>query len=116
MIVKAQVVDDIDCPECDGDGCKACRDTGYRAAGSLQFCETFEPRVDHIFYVCPCGCGVARAIPVRIASEDPGDGPEWLWDENREAPTLSPSVNILSSYGRDSHWHGWLRNGQWVSA
>ncbi len=34
----------------------------------------------------------------------------WQWDGNREAPTLTPSINVI---GR---WHGWLREGKLVSA
>lgn len=30
----------------------------------------------------------------------------WQWDGNREAPTLSPSINVI---GR---WHGYLRAGK----
>jgi len=36
--------------------------------------------------------------------------PVWQWDGNREAPTLSPSINVI---GR---WHGWLRAGKLVTA
>lgn len=36
--------------------------------------------------------------------------PVWQWDGNREAPTLTPSINVV---GR---WHGWLRNGELVTA
>lgn len=32
--------------------------------------------------------------------------PVWQWDGNREAPTLTPSINVV---GR---WHGFLRNGK----
>lgn len=30
----------------------------------------------------------------------------WLWDGNREAPTLSPSIDIVGE------WHGFIRNGK----
>lgn len=30
----------------------------------------------------------------------------WQWDGNREAPTLTPSVNVIG------HWHGYLRVGK----
>ena len=35
--------------------------------------------------------------------------PVWGWDGNREAPTLSPSINVI---GR---WHGFLRAGKLVT-
>jgi hypothetical protein len=34
----------------------------------------------------------------------------WLWDGNREAPTLTPSINVI---GR---WHGFFRAGILVTA
>lgn len=36
--------------------------------------------------------------------------PVWQWDGNREAPTLSPSINVI---GR---WHGFLKAGKLVTA
>lgn len=38
-----------------------------------------------------------------------GEGAKWNWDGNIEKPTLSPSI------WRKGHWHGWLRNGEFVS-
>jgi hypothetical protein len=32
--------------------------------------------------------------------------PSWLWDGNRELPTISPSINVI---GR---WHGFLEAGK----
>jgi hypothetical protein len=40
-------------------------------------------------------------IPIKLGVES-----NWQWDGNREAPTLSPSVNVV---GR---WHGYLRAGK----
>ena len=36
--------------------------------------------------------------------------PVWQWDGNKEAPTLSPSINVIGV------WHGWLKNGTLVDA
>ena len=36
--------------------------------------------------------------------------PVWQWDGDRNFPTLTPSINVI---GR---WHGWLREGQLVTA
>lgn len=38
----------------------------------------------------------------------------WLWDGNREAPTLMPSIAAWLSDGNGGlveHWHGWMKNG-----
>jgi hypothetical protein len=57
-------------------------------------------------YVCPCGCGHTGVLDFR---RDPVRRPSWVWDGNRDKPTLHPSVHHIG------HWHGWLRNGVWVS-
>lgn len=35
--------------------------------------------------------------------------PNWAWDGNEDAPTLSPSIHNIG------HWHGFLRNGRFES-
>jgi hypothetical protein len=55
---------------------------------------------------CPCGCGDEGWIPVTIGERG------WQWDGNREAPTLSPSLQQLGP----CKWHGFLRAGQWEQA
>lgn len=37
-----------------------------------------------------------------------GGVPQWDWNDNREAPTFSPSINCAGC------WHGYLRNGRCV--
>lgn len=68
---------------------------------------------DVMWYACPCGCGSHGCLPIGNGFKPDrgtvGRG-TWHWDGNREAPTLSPSVNHIG------HWHGWLRNGMWVQA
>src|ERR1700755_2440358 len=45
------------------------------------------------------------------SAQTPNDQkPAWEWDGNKEAPTLSPSINVI---GR---WHGYLRNGKLETA
>ena len=39
-----------------------------------------------------------------------GGTAQWYWNGNREAPTLNPSVNCKGC------WHGYIRNGQCVTA
>ena len=36
--------------------------------------------------------------------------PVWQWDGNKEAPTLSPSIDVIGV------WHGWLRAGKLETA
>lgn len=43
------------------------------------------------------------SLPLCQGTKDPN---RWLWDGNKEAPTLSPSINVI---GR---WHGFLRAGK----
>ena len=68
---------------------------------------------DVMWYTCPCGCGAHGCLPVGNGFK-PDRGvigqATWQWDGNREAPTLSPSINHVG------HWHGYLRSGMWVQA
>lgn len=89
--VRATPVHDID-----GDGL---------APGSFEFFKTTDREVAGLIYVCPCGCGNLGSLNFR-----PHPSPSWEWDGNKEAPTLSPSVNHID------HWHGYLRAGVWISA
>lgn len=60
-----------------------------------------------IAFRCPCGCGKEGYLPIR-----PQDiGPSWEFDGNDASPTVSPSVLFTGG----CKWHGWLRNGEWVS-
>lgn len=55
-----------------------------------------------------CGC----TCPLKPESPD-----GWSFNEDMARPTLSPSVLVHSYRGQQKHeaWHGWLRNGEWVS-
>jgi len=57
---------------------------------------------------CPCGCGEEGWLTTVPVGPDRG----WTFTGTIEAPTLHPSV--LNS-GMECRWHGWLRNGEWVS-
>lgn len=59
------------------------------------------------WYVCPCGC--TRAVLSIGKNFKPEQGPSWQWNGSFDKPTLSPSVHHVG------HWHGWLRDGVWVS-
>lgn len=51
--------------------------------------------------ICPCGCG--HVIGIKLF----GDG-AWKWDQNRECPTVSPSIRVLNG----CCYHGFLVNGE----
>ena len=61
------------------------------------------------WYRCPCGCGVVSALIVGEGFK-PVAGPSWHWNGSLAAATLHPSV------WHRGHWHGWLRNGEWVQS
>jgi len=46
-------------------------------------------------------------VPITTEPEQTG---AWLWDGNEEAPTISPSINIIGS------WHGFIREGKLTTA
>lgn len=62
---------------------------------------TYDNEINGLLFVCPCGCGMVRSVPV--------SGPrKWQWDGNKEKPTLTPSILIIGECG----WHGFLTNGE----
>jgi hypothetical protein len=65
---------------------------------------------DRIEYICPCGCGDVRAIPIK-AGEYVKGLPFWGWDGNRDSPTLIPSIKHMDG----CKWHGHLSAGVWES-
>ena len=62
-------------------------------------------------FQCPCGC--RKIFGVRFAPS--AKGPVWEMSGEPDRLTLSPSVNCLNG-DMSSHWHGWLRDGQWLIA
>lgn len=101
MGVKAIIVPDID------------GDPG-REPGAVEF-RPYHLKPDQIAGIgfrCPCGCGSEGYLPIRMEGFPRTQTPEWEWDGNREKPTLHPSV---FNKGLPCKWHGWLRNGEWVT-
>ena len=101
--VRATLVDDIDV---------AAGQTEGAIAGAFEFTRNYGDADDAppsgMIYVCPCGCGRAGFLGFRGRSSQ--ERPSWIWDGNREAPTLTPSVHHVG------HWHGWLKAGFWTQA
>lgn len=93
--VKAVAVDDID----SADG---------MLRGAFEICESSDKETSGMAFRCPCGCGNEGYLPFQ-----PEPSPSWHWDGNRVAPTLTPSV--LWTAGCPIRWHGWLRNGEWIT-
>lgn len=76
-----------------------------------------DPTIVSLDFLCP-NCGAWHAVPVK-----PGHGTGWNWNGDREKPTLSPSMLFSGGHSRsgnqerrDCRWHGWMRDGVWVSA
>ena len=80
------------------------RSEAGQVPGAIEFRE-LDGEVKGIAFRCPCGCGHDSWLPV--CREERG----WIWDGNREAPSLTPS--ILQS-GLPCKWHGYLTNGEFV--
>lgn len=97
--ITARVVDSIDSDE-------------GQAPGAVEFRKHEAASEAGVAFRCPCGCGTEGYLPVRPKGASRTRKPEWEWDGNSEKPTLSPSV---FNSGLPCKWHGWLRNGEWVS-
>lgn len=50
-----------------------------------------------------------RECTIAIKPQRNGVRASWEWDGNREAPTVSPSINCNGAAG--CGWHGWIRKG-----
>lgn len=66
-----------------------------------------------LYFLCPCGCGDLAGIRVR------DDGQKiygaWSWNRNADCPDCDPSIDIKDGpAGSGSHWHGYLRDGEFV--
>lgn len=66
-------------------------------------------RGNRLWYTCPCGCRAQGALLVGLGFK-PEQSPSWTLHWDLLAPSLEPSVHHVG------HWHGWLRNGVWISA
>ncbi|TGY87370.1 hypothetical protein E5163_14980 [Marinicauda algicola] len=53
---------------------------------------------------CMCTC------PIR-----PHASPSWEFNEDLERPTLTPSIRVSDPFDKSELWHGWLREGRFVS-
>jgi hypothetical protein len=79
--------------------------------GGFTFLASSTGREDAcLLHKCPCGCGRIAGLTIGTG-EKPSNSPSWLWDGDREKPTLSPSV--YAKY--DCGWHGYLKAGIWES-
>lgn len=103
--LAATIVDDIDTEE------------AQATPGAIQYA------VDGrgLFYICPCGCGQEGYLAFRgkqkvAAGKREWKGPTWEFNNNKELPTLKPSVHHRSYVAGEykTHWHGWLKNGIWL--
>ena len=65
-------------------------------------------------FKCPCGC--RRMGQVRFVKDGIAGG--WTFNGNTKCPTVHPSINLMADDGSGntiSHWHGWLKDGEWIS-
>lgn len=86
-------------------------------AGYFHFADGYDGTQDvGILFGCPCGCGSLNYVAVKPYA---GTGPQWAWDGNRDAPTLTPSILIhqmnQAAEKIGEHWHGYLTAGQFRS-
>ena len=63
-------------------------------------------KCDVLMCMPPCVDLVLTSLPVNTE----GSFNHWVWDGNREKPTLEPSIGIGIN---QSLWHGYLKSGYW---
>jgi len=61
-------------------------------------------------FICPCPDKLCNGV-LRISEDEKiaAKRHTWLWDGNREKPTLTPSIARKGGCG----WHGYLEKGIW---
>lgn len=74
--------------------------------GAFEVLEELGQAKKSLLYICPCGCGELRSIPIR---EGVKVERAWEWNGNLTVPTVKPSIRHLSG----CRWHGFLENGMW---
>lgn len=84
-------------------------------AGAFEFYSDSDGPDAGILFGCPCGCGQMRLVAIRAEKR-----PLWVWDGNRDCPTLTPSILIYqraenSGERIGDHWHGYLTKGEFRS-
>lgn len=60
--------------------------------------------VRRLSFLCPCGCGSLAGV--RVRSDGQLANGAWAYNQNDDAPTCTPSINI-----DNGHWHGYLTDG-----
>lgn len=75
----------------------------------------FELDEQHIWIRLPNGSdqGDLVRLPIERSADSPRPHPWWLWNGDREAPTLTPSI---LNRGAGDEWHGWMTAGVLVNA
>lgn len=73
-------------------------------AGAFQF----EADDTGLLFMCPCGQDHLCCLGFR--GKTPPERPSWIWDGNRDHPTLLPSIRHLTG----CKWHGFLTAGVWI--
>jgi Family of unknown function (DUF6527) len=63
---------------------------------------------DRMTFLCPCGCGTYAGIDV---GGDSTKHPVWQWNQDRETPTVAPSILLIGG----CNWHGHLTDGTFRS-
>lgn len=80
--------------------------------GEHYFCgENVEGEPNWLVFGCRNPAGNKTGLcQVALRPQKNSVGASWAWDGNREAPTITPSINCEKVCG----WHGWLRAGRFT--
>lgn len=62
-------------------------------------------------FICPCGCGDHRCIPIKEPINVDHGKNIWSWDGDLKRPTIKPSIRDTAN----CKWHGWLTDGRFTS-
>ncbi len=73
--------------------------------------EGMPPGMQWLYFDCP-HCRSPHLIQIMIATEASTDPHIWRWNGSSDVETITvtPSINC------ERHWHGWLTNGELITA
>ena len=80
--------------------------------------EGYPGATGHIMFVCPNGKRCSLLLgPQFVKRPEKGKSNIWAWDGNRENPTITPSINCVTTdeEGKPTGgcgWHGFITNGE----
>lgn len=80
--------------------------------GAYTINDVADQSYKNLWFNSPADASDLRRIPIGGSAKSTDGEKPWGWDGDEDKPTLNPSVFLDPQL---PGWHGWLRDGVWVS-